>query len=119
METKEELLKQKQEIEDKLANLENTKKYELTTETKVIGDITLFRIRALKSFGSISAGDYGGYIEKESNLSQEGNAWVSGNVMVSGRFDLSVDCDFDLPRINIDTTEKLNKLKKFLEEFDN
>ena len=35
------------------------KKYELTEETVVIGDKTLFRIRALRSFGDIKAGDLG------------------------------------------------------------
>ena len=58
------------------------KKYELTKETKVIGDKTLFRIRALRSFGDIKAGDLGGFIENERNLSHEDNAWVSGNAKV-------------------------------------
>ena len=52
------------------------KKYELTEETKVIGGKTLFRIRALRSFGGIKAGDLGGFIENERNLSHGGNAWV-------------------------------------------
>ena len=46
--------------------------------------IKLFRIRALKSFGNVEAGDIGGYIEKEENLSIYGNAWVYGDVRVSG-----------------------------------
>ena len=58
------------------------KKYELTEETKVIGGKTLFRIRALRSFGDIKAGDLGGFIENERNLSHEDNAWVSGNAKV-------------------------------------
>ena len=58
------------------------KKYELTKETKVIGGKTLFRIRALRSFGDIKAGDLGGFIENERNLSHEGNAWVSGDARV-------------------------------------
>ena len=58
------------------------KKYELTEETKIIGDKTLFRIRALRSFGDIKAGDLGGFIENERNLSHEGNAWVSGDARV-------------------------------------
>ena len=61
------------------------KKYELTAETKVnfLGK-TLFRIKALVSFGNVEAGELGGYIEKEENLSHYGNAWVSGNARVSG-----------------------------------
>ena len=58
------------------------KKYELTEETKIIGDKMLFRIRALRSFGDIKAGDLGGFIENERNLSHEDNAWVSGNAKV-------------------------------------
>ena len=60
------------------------KKYELTEETKVIGGKTLFRIRALRSFGGIKAGDLGGFIENERNLSHGGNAWVGGNAEVYG-----------------------------------
>ena len=60
------------------------KKYELTKETKVIGGKTLFRIRALRSFGDIKAGDLGGFIENERNLSHEGNAWVGDNAKVNG-----------------------------------
>ena len=54
------------------------------------GNKTLYRIRALKDFARVKAGDIGGYIESESNLSQYGNAWISdnawvyGNVMISG-----------------------------------
>ena len=60
------------------------KKYELTNETKVIIGTTLYRIRALISFGNVSVGDLGGWIEKEDNLAHDGNAWVSGDARVSG-----------------------------------
>lgn len=60
------------------------KKYELTSETKVFLGKTLYRIKALVQFGNVNAGDLGGWIEKEENLSQYGNAWVSGNAEVSG-----------------------------------
>lgn len=61
------------------------KKYELTAETKIdIFGKKLFRIKALVSFGFIIAGEKGGWIEKEENLSQSGNAWVSGNARVFG-----------------------------------
>ena len=58
------------------------KKYELTSETKVFLGKTLYRIKALVQFGNVNAGDLGGWIEKEENLSQSGNAWVSGNAEV-------------------------------------
>lgn len=58
-------------------------KYELTSETKTLGSRTLYRIKALCDFGEVKSGDLGGFIEKEDNLSQYGNAWVSGNAKVS------------------------------------
>lgn len=51
-------------------------KYVLTDETITIKGRTLYRIKALKDFGEVKAGDLGGFIEREENLSQEGNAWV-------------------------------------------
>ena len=60
------------------------KKFELTTDTKMFFGRKLFRIKALISFGNITAGDLGGYVEKESNLSHDNNAWVYGNAKVYG-----------------------------------
>jgi len=60
-----------------------SKKYELTGETKTLPCGTvLHRIRALRDFGSVKAGDLGGWIESELNLSHEGDCWVSGNAKV-------------------------------------
>ena len=65
------------------------KKFEFTGEVKTVGfGIVLHRIRALVKieFGwtTINIGNLGGWIEKETNLSNEGNAWVFGNAEVSG-----------------------------------
>lgn len=60
------------------------KKYEITNESKKLNGRTLYRIRAINSFGGIKAGELGGWIEKENNLSQIGDAWVDGNAIVSG-----------------------------------
>ena len=60
------------------------KKYELTSETKIVFGHILYRIKALSSFGCVSAGDLGGFLESEKNLSQNGNARVSGDAEVSG-----------------------------------
>ena len=61
------------------------KKFELTSESIInIFEKKLFRIRALVEFGSVKEGELGGFVEKEENLSREGNAWVSGDAMVSG-----------------------------------
>ena len=68
------------------------KKYQLTEESKQIGGITLHRIQALKSFGNIKEGDLGGWIEKEENLSHDGNAWVYDNVWVYGNAEID-SCD--------------------------
>lgn len=57
-------------------------KYKLTSETKVVNNITLHRIKALKSFGNIKKGELGGWIESEKNLSQYGDAWVYDNAIV-------------------------------------
>ncbi len=58
------------------------KKYEFTEETKVICGRKLHRIRALRDFNDVKAGDLGGFIEKEENLSHEGNRWVYNNAKV-------------------------------------
>ena len=60
------------------------KKYELTEETVTVYGKTLYRIRAVRDFGSVKTGEFGGYIEKEENLSHFGNAWVYGNAKVYG-----------------------------------
>ena len=65
------------------------KKYELTSETKIVFGHILYRIKALSSFGCVSAGDLGGFLESEKNLSQNGNAWVSGDAEVFGNAEVS------------------------------
>lgn len=55
------------------------KKYEILYDQSIeINGRKLYRIRALCDFGAVKAGDIGGYVESESNLIHEGNAWVSG-----------------------------------------
>jgi len=63
---------------------------------KMIEEGSMFRLKALKDFADVKKGDVGGLIEKEANLSQDGNCWVyknakvyedaqvSGNAKVSG-----------------------------------
>ena len=60
------------------------KKYELTEETVTVYGKTLYRIRAVRDFGSVKTGEFGGYIEKEENLSHFGDARVSGNAWIYG-----------------------------------
>ena len=60
------------------------KKFELTSEFVTFLGKKLFRIKALISFGNVEEGELGGYVEKEENLSNDGNAWVYGNARVFG-----------------------------------
>ena len=52
---------------------------------------TLYRIKALRDFGGIEAGDIGGYIEKEDNLSHEHNSWVYEHAKVFGNAEVYED----------------------------
>lgn len=58
------------------------KKYEFTGEEKVVGGITLRRIRAVRRFAQADAGEMGGWIQKEENLSHDSECWVSGEAIV-------------------------------------
>ena len=61
------------------------KKYELTDEIKTVVGHTLHRIRACVDVGNnVKAGDFGGWIESEINLSHDGDAWVCDNAWVHG-----------------------------------
>ena len=61
------------------------KKFELLLDDTIeVFGRKLFRIKAKINFGVVDAGELGGYIEKEENLSENGNAWVSGNARVYG-----------------------------------
>ena len=60
------------------------KKYELTEETINIFGKTLHRIRATRDFSNVHAGDLGGFIEDERNLSHDENAWVGDEARVDG-----------------------------------
>ena len=59
-------------------------KYRLTDETIDICGTTLYRIEALRDFGSIKAGDKGGFVQSYHNLSQEGDCWIHGEAKVFG-----------------------------------
>ena len=64
--------------------METTKKYELTDEVINADDIKLRRIRAVRDFGDVKAGDLGGFVQSETNLSHHDDAWVCGNARVFG-----------------------------------
>ena len=66
------------------------KKYQLTKEIIKIDGRILHRIRAIRdvvaSDGTViaEAGDYGGFIESERNLSHEGGCWISDDAVCYG-----------------------------------
>lgn len=61
-------------------------KYEmLLDDTVEYGQTTCYRIRARHGFGRIRAGELGGYIASEENLSIIGDAWVYDQAIVTGR----------------------------------
>lgn len=60
------------------------KKFELTADKIKSNGVTLHRIKALIDFGDVKAGELGGYVEKETNLSQYGGAWVYRHAQVFG-----------------------------------
>ena len=85
------------------------KKYELTDETKKINGKTLYRIKALKNleYDNIKAGDLGGFVEKEKNLSHYGNCWIYHNscvydkARVSGNAKIIGECNiYDRAKIS-------------------
>ena len=59
------------------------RKYEFTGETKnTPWGITVRKIVALRDFGNVEAGETGGWIEKEENLSHGSDCWVYGEARV-------------------------------------
>lgn len=53
------------------------RKYELIKDDRIyIDGHTLYRIKALKDFNDVKAGDLGGYIESQYNLHHNYNAWI-------------------------------------------
>ena len=60
-------------------------KFELTDNFIINAfGVKLFQIKCTKSFKYAKEGDLGGYVEKDENLDQESDAWVSGDAWVYG-----------------------------------
>lgn len=69
------------------------KKFELTDNFVINAlGIKLFQIKCTKAFKNANEGDLGGYVEKEENLSQSGDAWVYGDARVENDH---MHCGFD------------------------
>ena len=58
------------------------KKFTLTNETKKFLGKNIYRIQAVKDFSDVKKGDLGGWIEKEENLSHDGNCWLYNEAIV-------------------------------------
>nr|DAS66495.1 MAG TPA: Putative transferase, nesg, ydcK, Structural Genomics.38A [Bacteriophage sp.] len=59
------------------------KKYKILKDQAITMDgSTIYRIKALKNFGDVEAGDMGGFVEKEENLSHDGPCWIYDDAMV-------------------------------------
>lgn len=58
------------------------KKYKLSEAIEFHGAHKFYRIQALKDFGDVKAGEIGGWVESEDNLSQEGLCWVYDDATV-------------------------------------
>ena len=89
---------QSQEVEKKeeqvteTENMDNAKgkKYRLDeTDSMNVNGYTLYRIIALKDFADVKAGDKGGYIYVEDNLSHDGDAWAYDNAHIFGNAKVS------------------------------
>ena len=60
------------------------KKYELTNESINWKGHKLYRIKATRNFNDVKAGDLGGFVENEFNLSHDGNCWIYNEGKVYG-----------------------------------
>ena len=58
-------------------------KYKILYDQKeeIYDNVFIYRIQALKDFDDVKAGDIGGYVQSENNLSQEGNCWIYNNAI--------------------------------------
>lgn len=55
------------------------KKYELISEP----GRSYFRVRAIRDFGNVKAGELGGLVDSPEVLSHEGSCWIGGHAIVS------------------------------------
>ena len=60
----------------------STPKYKLTGKFKMFMGEKVFQIQALRNFDTVQAGDFGGYIQSEHNLSHSGLCWVAQRAVV-------------------------------------
>lgn len=73
------------------------KKYEFTGEVKSIDEKMLHRIRAVRDIPehNVKAGDLGGWLETEENLSHNGAAWVMNSAYVMAKAQIATEEEND------------------------
>ena len=59
-------------------------KFKFFGKTKKVANTTLQQTEAVRDFGNVKAGDIGGWLGKESNLSDYGDAYVFGDARMTG-----------------------------------
>jgi UDP-3-O-[3-hydroxymyristoyl] glucosamine N-acyltransferase len=63
-----------------------TLKYEIQNQSYRLTDgRKVHRIKALRDFGNVKAGTYGGFVEGDDNLSHDGLCWIADDAMALGR----------------------------------
>ena len=67
-------------------SFESERKYVLLDDDVIIAPNgrVCYRIKAIKDFGYIAAGQLGGYVQNIHSLSQSGNCWVADNAVIWG-----------------------------------
>jgi carbonic anhydrase/acetyltransferase-like protein (isoleucine patch superfamily) len=72
--------------------MNNLKKYKLNLNAPVIlNGVKLFHIIALKDFGTVKKGEWGGLVQSEDNLSHDGDCWIHSGAKVYGKAYISCD----------------------------
>ena len=96
-----------------------TKKYKLTDESIEVLGVKLFRIVSLTEFGNIKKGEKGGFIEKETNLEHDGDAWVYGDARVSVRADFSakIKTSCEIPRLSFTDDKSFQEYLKAIQKW--
>ena len=63
----------------------------LLNEVWIHNGVKLKRIKALRTFGNVQAGELGGWLESSDNLAHEGTCWVFNDAKVYGHAKLVGD----------------------------
>ena len=100
-----------------ISTMVKNKKYMFTGKRMFAGTgVTLFQIKAVKDFDNIKAGDIGGWIESDKNLSHTGNCWIDKNSLVYGDVTVSGDIQIENStvngsQVNLNTVESIHPTK--------